>query len=61
MKKYLSIIIVSILCVIAIANNNIGASEKTTMKIRIKVGKEVLTATMLVPPLSAALAGRLRR
>ena len=47
MKKYLSIIIVSILCVIAIANNNIGASEKTTMKIRIKVGKEVLTATML--------------
>jgi hypothetical protein len=47
MKKYLLIIIVSVLCVIAVAQNNVEANERSTMKIRIKVGKEVLTATML--------------
>ncbi len=46
-KKYLFIIIVIVLCVIAVAQNNIEANERSTMKIRIKVGKEVLTATML--------------
>jgi hypothetical protein len=35
------------LCVIAIAQNTVEANERSTMKIHIKVGKEVLTATML--------------
>ena len=47
MKKYLLIIIVSVLCVIAVAQNNVEANERSTMKIRITVGKEVLIATML--------------
>lgn len=47
MKKYLLIIIVSVLCAIAVAQNNVEANERSTMKIRIKVGKEVLIATML--------------
>lgn len=47
MKKYLLIIIVSVLCVIAVGHNNVEANERSTMKIRITVGKEVLIATML--------------
>lgn len=47
MKKSLLIVIVSVLCVIAIAQNNVEANERSTMKIRIKVGNDILTATML--------------
>ncbi|HXK47738.1 MAG TPA: cyclophilin-like fold protein [Deltaproteobacteria bacterium] len=47
MKKYLFAIIVSALCVITTDQNTFGANEGSTMTLRIKVGKEVLTATML--------------
>ena len=46
-KKYLCIVIVSVLCIIAAAQNTVEANERSKMKIRIKIGKEVLTATML--------------
>lgn len=47
MKRFLLIVIVSVLCFLAAAQNNIEANERSTMKIRITVGKDVLTATML--------------
>jgi hypothetical protein len=46
-KKYFFIIIASVLCMIVAAPDNIEAKERSAMKIRIKIGKEVLTATML--------------
>ncbi len=47
MKKYLFTIIVSALCVITTAQNTVEANKGSTMKLRIKVGTEVLIATML--------------
>ena len=47
MKNYLLSTILSAVSVMAISNNNVEANETFTVKIRIKVEQEVLTATML--------------
>lgn len=50
LKKCLFLIIASMLCLIVAAQygvDSVEGKERSTMKIRIKIGKEVLTATML--------------
>lgn len=46
MKNYVLSTILSAVSVLSVSNNNVEANEVSTMKIRIKVEKEVLTATM---------------
>jgi hypothetical protein len=47
MKSWLLIIAGSLFCLMALSHNPVRAKKTSQMKIRIKIGDEVLTATML--------------